>query len=224
MSTINIGEGMRFGMGVDQSSGLVRGQAIIFDSIDRETGGQVAPEAEVLMIESQESLREELNISVNGSFQLAFEASADLKTQFAQKHAVNDSSVYMLFKIVVRNPPAFMVNPRLADQAAAIYQRNPEDFRQLFGDVYTDTIIGGGEFFGLFIFTTQDTSSQKDVSAELNVSIGNFLEGGQITIQNRRAILARVVVATTQARVTQQVTPKIRQQQHQNELHQKNKF
>jgi hypothetical protein len=33
-----------------------------------------------------------------------------------------------------------------------------------------------------------------------------------------------VVVATTQARVTQQVTPKIRQQQHHNELYQKNKF
>lgn len=181
MSTINIGEGMRFGMGVDQSSGLVRGEAIVFDGIDRETGGQVVPEAGVLMIQSQESLQEELNISLNGSFQLAFEASGDLKTQFVQKHAVNDSSVYMLFKAVVRNPPAFMVNPRLTDQAVAIYQRNPEEFRQLFGDVYIDTIIGGGEFFGLFIFKTQDTSSQNDVSAELNISIGNFLEGGQIS-------------------------------------------
>jgi hypothetical protein len=32
MNTINIGEGMHFGMGVDISSGLVRGQAIVFDS------------------------------------------------------------------------------------------------------------------------------------------------------------------------------------------------
>src|SRR6516225_4531545 len=148
MSAINIGEGMRFGMGVDKSSGLVRGQAIVFDGIDRETGGQNIPEAEVVMIESQENLQEELNISLNGSFQLAFEASGDLKTQLVQKHAVTDSSVYMLFKAVVANPPAFMINPRLTDQAAAIYQRDPEQFRQIFGDVYIDTVIGGGEFFG----------------------------------------------------------------------------
>jgi hypothetical protein len=187
MSTINIGEGMRFGMGVDLSSELVRGEAIVFDSINNETGGQIV-DASVLMIQSQESLQEELNISVNGSFQLAFEASGDLKTQFAQKHIVNDSSVYMLFKAVVKNPPAFMVNPRLKDAASAIYTKNPEQFRQLFGDVYIDTITGGGEFFGLFIFKTKDESSKTDVSAELNVSIGNFLEGGQITTSFHDAI------------------------------------
>jgi len=180
MSTINIGEGMRFGMGVDSSSGLVRGEAIVFDREDKEDGGQIV-DADVTMIQSQESLLESLNISVSGSFQLAFEASGDMKTQLAQENAINNSSVYMLFKAVVKNPPSFMVNPRLADSAKAIYQSDPEQFRQLFGDVYIDSIISGGEFFGLFIFKTEDESSKTDVSAQLNLSIGNFLEGGEIS-------------------------------------------
>ena len=78
MSTINIGEGMRFGMGVDKSSELVRGEAIDFDRINKETGGQQV-DANVKMIQSQESLQEELNISVDASFQLALTASGDLQ-------------------------------------------------------------------------------------------------------------------------------------------------
>src|SRR5262252_2135236 len=48
MSTITIGEGMRFGMGVDLSSQLVRGEAIAFDSINNQTGGQIV-DASVVM-------------------------------------------------------------------------------------------------------------------------------------------------------------------------------
>ena len=74
-----------------------------------------------------------------------------------------------------------MINPRLKPNAESIYRRNPEEFRQIFGDVYIDSIISGGEFFGLFIFHTHDESSRTEVSADLDVSIGNFLAGGQIT-------------------------------------------
>ncbi len=187
MSTINIGEGMRFGMGVDKSSELVRGEAIDFDRVDRETGGQNV-DSTIKMIQSQESLQEELSISVNASFQLAFTASGDLKIKLAQSHVVNDFSVYMLFKAFVANPPASMVNPRLKGPAETIYKRNTEEFRQDFGDVYIDTIIGGGELFGLFIFETHDESSKSDLSADLNLSIGNFLEGGAISAAFHKTI------------------------------------
>jgi hypothetical protein len=122
MATITIGEGMRFGMGVDSSSELVRAEALAFDKTDAATGGQNV-DAEVVMITSQESLLEKLDISVNASFQLALTASGDLKTRFSGEHVVNDSSVYMLFKAVVQNPPRFMINPRLKEPVAVLYPK-----------------------------------------------------------------------------------------------------
>jgi hypothetical protein len=188
MSTklIDLRESMRFGMGVDSLTEQVRGEALVFDGTTTNQGGQKV-KASVQMIQSQESLMEALDISVNASVRYGL-ASVDAKMDFARRHAVNQYSVYMLFKADVRNPPKFMTNARLTDRAMEVYQRDPEEFRRAFGDSYIDEIYSGGEFFGLFIFRTRDESTRTEVSAKLDVSVGSFLAGGSISASFKNTV------------------------------------
>ncbi len=179
MKTIDIREGMRFGMGVDSVMERACGEAIAYAGERGQQGGQIV-RANVRMIETQESLMETLNISVGASVRYGL-ASVDAKMDFAKQQAVNEYSLYVLFQVEVQNPPRSMKTPRLTPEAQAIYDRSPDDFAATYGDMFIDEIYGGGEFFGLFTFTTRDESSRTKVSAELNASIGTFFAGGDIS-------------------------------------------
>jgi hypothetical protein len=179
MKRINISDGVRFGMGADSHTEEVRGNAIAFNGIERQAGGQIVT-SEVEMLQSQESLMESLNISVSASVRYGL-ASVDAKFDFAKTHAVNGYATYLLLKARVQNPPQHMVGPTLTPEATAVYQRSPEEFRQTFGDVYIDEIYSGGEFYGLFTFESRDESTRTEISAKLDISVGSFLAGGGIT-------------------------------------------
>jgi hypothetical protein len=84
-------------------------------------------------------------------------------------------------KVIVRNPPRSMVNPRLTPEAEELYKRDPEQFRQIYGDYYIDQIYGGGEFFGLFSFEAKDEAAHDTIKADLSVSLGSFFAGGKLT-------------------------------------------
>jgi len=180
MKRINLSEGMRFGMGADSHTEEARGEAITFNGIEHEAGGQVVASA-LKMIQSQDSLMESMNISVSASVRYGL-ASGDARFDFAKKHAVNTYSTYLLLKATVQNPPEHMVAPKLTDTAAQLYQRSPEEFRQTFGDVFIDEIYSGGEFFGLFTFESQDESTKTEISAKLDVSVGSVLAGGSVSV------------------------------------------
>jgi hypothetical protein len=183
---INLTEGMRFGAGVDGITEEVRGLPIQFDDVSDERGGQIV-RSEVKIIETQESLMESMNLSVNASVRYGM-ASGDAKFSLAQQHAVNHYSLYVLLTADVRNPARHMVRPRLTEEAARIYRNDPEEFRQIFGDSFIDEIFSGGDFFGLFIFETHDERSRTDLKASLDVSIGSFLSGGEISASFNNAI------------------------------------
>ncbi|ATQ42686.1 LGFP repeat-containing protein [Caulobacter mirabilis] len=200
MKTINIREGMRFGMGVDSVVERVCGEAIEHAGEVGSEGGQNAYPS-VSMIESQESLLESLNISAALSARYGLAASLDTKMKFAQQHAVNEYSLYFLFRVEVENPPRAMRAPRLTAAAQAIYDRSPEEFTAVYGDTYIDSIYSGGEFYGLFTFRTRDESSKSEVAAELNGEIGNFLAGVEIaaSFQNTVARASRKASMSIQA-------------------------
>lgn len=184
---INLTTGMRFGMGVDSTTQEVRGNAIIFDG-EASSGSDGQETTSVFKkIESQESLMEELNISVSASLSMGM-FSADTKTDFARKHSVNEYSIYMLLKCTASNPARVMVNPRLSESAKQLYLSNPEDFRALYGDSYIDTIQSGGEFFGLLIFHTKDEKSRSDLSVSFNASFGTFFAGGDIDVNVKSVV------------------------------------
>jgi hypothetical protein len=178
MGTINLYTGMRFGMGVCSLTQEVRGQALVFDEISVGQGGQKV-KAEVVRVDSQQSLMESLNISVGASVRYGL-FSADATMDFAKEHAVNDTCISLLLKATVQNPPKFMVRPRLTDEARELYLRDPEQFRQIYGDSYIDEIYSGGRFFGLLSFFLHEETSRTSVSATLDASYGTMFSGGGV--------------------------------------------
>lgn len=176
--SINITEGMRFGAGVDDVTEEVRGLPIEFDGISDNKGGQFA-DPKIRMIESQESLMESMNLSVNVSARYLL-ASADAKLAMAKEHSINQYSLFLLMSVEVKNPPRSMIRPRLTAEAQRIYKNDPEQFRQIYGDFFIDEIYSGGEFFGLFVFETFDEHSHTQLKGSLDGAIGGFFAGGSI--------------------------------------------
>jgi hypothetical protein len=188
LRAITCREGMRFGMGVDSQTETACGEALQYERIEAGDGGQRV-RADFLKIESQEQLMESMDISVSASVSYGL-SSVDAKFDFSRQHSVNDYTVYLLLKASVHNPPRHMVAPKLTDEAAAIYKRAPDEFRQTFGDMYIDEIYSGGEFFGLLMFHTHDESSKTSIVAELDMSVGSALAGGSIQATFKSSIEA----------------------------------
>src|SRR5262245_38823620 len=143
--TITCRPGMRFGMGVDSQTETPRGEALRYERIEGHDGGQTVA-AQFVKIESQESLMESMGISVSASVSYML-ASVDAKFDFSRQNAVNDYTVYLLLKASVRNPARSMMAPKLTKQAEDVFNRSPDEFRQIYGDTFIDEIHGGGEFF-----------------------------------------------------------------------------
>jgi hypothetical protein len=183
---INLTEGMRFGVGIDEQTEEARGSPIEYDGISDAEGGQIV-HAEIRMIESQESLMESLNLSVSASVRYGT-FSGDAKFSLAQSHSVNRYSLYLLLTADVRNPARHMVRPRLSDEAMRIYRNDPETFRAIYGDAYIDEIYSGGDFYGLFVFESIDEHSLTDIKASLHASIGTFVAGGELDASFKIAV------------------------------------
>jgi hypothetical protein len=184
---INIREGMRFGVGIDGLTESVRAYAVDSDGETTRSGGQHVG-SDVVMIETQESLMEQLNISAGASIHYGL-ASLDARMEFASSHAINSHTLYVLLKSTVTNAARYMQNPRLSESARIAFQTDPENFRNIYGTHYIDEIYGGGAFFGLFAFETMDERSQNSLSIDLRASIGGFLgAGGEITASFQHAV------------------------------------
>lgn len=183
---INLSDGMRFGAGVDTHTEEVRGLPIVYDKETYGLGGQKV-NAQVKIIESQESLMKSMNLSISAGVRYGL-ASADARFSMVQDSSVNQYALYVLLSTSVRNPPRYMVNPRLSDQAKQMYRNDPETFRSTYGETFIDEIYSGGDFYGLFIFNTYDERSRTELKASLDVSIGGFLAGGNISMAFESAI------------------------------------
>ena len=169
---------MRFGMGVDSVLQEAKGDAIKFtEEVTGKPGQEI--KASFLMIESQEQLMEEMNLSISVSARyLAAEGSAKMK--LAQSSAVNEYSSYVLVKAIVKNSPRYMESIRLTDPAKEAYLNDPNQFVLAYGDTYIDEIYGGGEMFGLLTFNCRDESSKQSLQADLRVSVNAGFAGGSL--------------------------------------------
>lgn len=180
---INLTDGMRFGVGIDSLTEQVRGTAIEWTRIGEarsgdQQGGQIV-DSNLKLVESQESLMESMNLSVSASVRYGM-ASGDAKFSFSQEKAVNQYSLYLLLRAYVRNPPRHMVSARLLPEAKRVYNNDPEEFRQTYGDTFIDEVHSGGDFFGLFIFEAFDERCRTELRAELSASMGALFASGEI--------------------------------------------
>lgn len=184
MKVVNLTEGMRFGVGVDGLTEEPRAEAIAYDSIVNGGDGHGGQEvqSDVRIIESQESLVESMNLSVSASVHYLPLGNANAKFSLAQQHSVNQYSIYILFSAIVQNPARHMKGARLTPQAEQAYRNSPEQFRLTYGDYYIDEVYSGGDFYGVFVFETYDETSHKDLKMSLDMSIGNFMAGGDVNV------------------------------------------
>ncbi|MFI5825483.1 LGFP repeat-containing protein [Streptomyces rishiriensis] len=166
-------------MGVDSLLQQARGEAIVFDGTSDAVGGQTTS-ADFRIITTQQQLVEALEVSVSASVRYGL-ASGDARMQFAEQHAVNDASVYLVMHARAENAPRHMTGARLKPEAETIYRNDPEAFRRSFGDSYIDEIYTGGALTVLYMFHTRDESSKRDLSASLRASVGGFMAGGDIS-------------------------------------------
>jgi hypothetical protein len=199
METINKCEGMRFGMGVCSLTQEVRGQALVFDEISTGQGGQKVT-GQVSKVESQQHLMESLHISVGASVKYGL-FSADATMDFVKEHAVDETCITLLLQATVENPPKFMIRPRLTDEANALYLRDPEEFRQIYGDSYIDEIYSGGRFIGLLMFRLHEEKDHQQVSATLDASYGTMFAKGEISVGFQQSIEQVSSQATLEIRV-----------------------
>jgi hypothetical protein len=206
MKVINLTEGMRFGIGVDGLTEEARATAIDFDAVVQGSDGQGGQfvTSDVRIIESQESLMESMNLSVAASVHYLPVGEANAKFSLAQQHSVNHYSLYILFSASVRNAPRHMAGARLTPVAAQAYRNDPEAFRLTYGDYFIDEVYSGGDFYGVFVFETFDETSRSALKTSLDMSIGNFMAGGDINIafqntieeaKKRSSMQIRVVMA-----------------------------
>jgi hypothetical protein len=186
LKTVTITEGLRFGVGADSLLDEARAEALDFNSVTDAGGGQEST-AYMKLITTQQSLVEALDVSVSASVRYGL-ASVDARMKFAEEHAVNDSSVYLLLHASTTNPPKTMVVPKLKPDAVATYERDPEEFRRVYGDSFVDVVYDGGDLNVLFMFRTHDESSKQAISASLRGSVGNFIAGGSVTAEFNRSV------------------------------------
>ncbi|RYP88667.1 hypothetical protein EKO23_01895 [Nocardioides guangzhouensis] len=176
---LSLDHGVRLGVGVDTVLQLAKGEAIEYAGVTDAEGGQTVT-AEFRVITTQQELSESLDLSVSASVRYGL-ANVDGRMDFAEKNAINESSVYMMLSAHASNPPRYMQKPKLRGAAEVMYRNNPEEFRQSFGDCFVDEVYTGGSLAILFMFHTRDESSSRTVSAELNGAVGGLIAGGEIS-------------------------------------------
>lgn len=196
MSVIPIGPSMRFQNGVDSQLQQSKAEAIRFDAVTNNAGGQIVTSS-FKKITSQEELHKSMSISAGVAISYGL-LNVDLKMSFSTDHSVNDYSIYMLATATVKNPPRFMVNRQLLPEAQALAISDIDQFRRTYGDSFIDEIYGGGEFYGLFVFTAHDEHQHREISASLDVSYGGLFAGGEIKAEFKQAFESASKKASTQ--------------------------
>src|SRR5258707_850193 len=150
-----------FGVGVGASSEQVRGSAVTATppaSVPGAAGAEVTYSTHI--VETQRDLEESLGVSAAMSLNYGFVAGGFAQVDFAQSHSMNDYSLCVMVKAIVKNPVLLMTDVAIKKDAADAFSRSPEDFKARYGDMYVNGVLTGGELFGLIMLHTQSTSDK----------------------------------------------------------------
>ncbi len=163
------------GVGVDDVSGALKGDAVVRTAPEEVTGagGQNVVFA-MEQIESTEELTDALSASaeVNGRYGL-FRASA--KFDFARSTATNSYSLFLLVSVSVTNSFRQMRDVQLTAAAADLWRSgNADQFRDRFGDGYVHGLLTGGLYHGVLQIDTESEEEKEEISSELEAGYGGL--------------------------------------------------
>ena len=165
-------DGMDYGAGYDSLSGKIRGDWVEITNPQPPIGGKGQ---EILFqlhqVNSTQELAENLEVSASANVTLASFAQASGKVGFLSQSKINKYSVYLLLRIVVKNPALRMRNISLTEQANKLLQtRGAEEFRKRAGDEFMIGLISGGEYIGLIEINTSSEEQKNEISADISLS------------------------------------------------------
>ena len=124
---------------------------------------------QLIRIDDISSLHKSLGVEVtaSGSF-MGFSANA--KVDFANECNFNSHSTYLMIHVEVTNAFMSMDDPLKPDAEELLRTKQPDRFRERFGDVFIAGISTGGEYFAVYQISGTDEHEKEQVSIAINAS------------------------------------------------------
>lgn len=171
----DIQPGMNYGVGYDSLSGKIRGEGVIKSKPQEIEGGEGQTTSfQLHQITTTEELAKSLEIDFAASINAAFYGSGSFKAKYAYEQKINKFSVYLLVRVVIKNPWRQMSDIKLNEEAKQLLQKNPEMFRQSYGDEFIKGLITGGEYFAILEIETTNHEEQQTISNSIRAQVPNW--------------------------------------------------
>jgi hypothetical protein len=190
MATVNIVQGMDYGIGMDGLGGKVRGNAVTTPPPRAISGTGEGQEILLVIsqVESQEDLNKTLNISADVSAGFSF-FGGDAKFAFAQNCQYHSYSVWLVAHISVQNAFQQMSvgDVQLKQNALNLLSSGQEPrFREQFGDLFVLGIQTGGEVSVVLEIETSSESDSQSVQTAVSASgvIGTFPASASVQVSS----------------------------------------
>ena len=170
-----IGQGFNF----DSRESVGTGLSVASVSEDPNANGQIV-RTSFKSVSTQDSLMESLGISVSADARYGL-FSGGAKFDFAQSHAVNSFSSFIVGRCEVHNATrhgnGFQLIP---DAQALVTAGNTKDFKTAFGDMFVRSLKTGGEFYVVAQITSVSEEHQSKMAASLHAECNGLVASGSL--------------------------------------------
>jgi hypothetical protein len=168
-----IGQGFNF----NSRENLGMGLSMANISEDPNANGQVV-RTSFNSVTTQESLMESLGISVSLDARYGL-YSGGAKMDFAQSHAVNSFSSFIVGRCEVHNATRHGHGPQLVPEAQALVNKgDKQGFKTAFGDMFVRSLKTGGEFYVVARITSCSEEQQSKMAASLHAEYNGLAVSG----------------------------------------------
>jgi hypothetical protein len=141
-----------------------------------------------IRIDDISSLHKSLGVEVTASGgYMGFSANA--KVDFASECNFNSHSTYLMIHIEVTNAFLSMDNPVFSSEALELLKnRQPDRFRERFGDVFVSGVSTGGEYFAVYQISGTDESEKEAIATAIHGAYQGGLTSAELgaTIQSKK--------------------------------------
>lgn len=133
------------------------------------------------LVTTQESLMTALGIDVSVDARYGL-FSGGAKMSFAENHAVNSFSSYLVARCLVQNATRYGQGFRLTPEAKALLDsQRLADFQTAYGDMFVRSLKTGGEFYAIVRVTSTSSQDQQSVSASLQAEYNGLAASGSFS-------------------------------------------
>ncbi|MBF0207103.1 MAG: hypothetical protein HQK53_09455, partial [Oligoflexia bacterium] len=165
--------------GYDSVSGDTRGYCVQRQETQKISTGLASITAELKYIEDYKSLAESLDLSAATNLKigiLGVGVSLGATAKYFSEQKLENNSIYLMIKIVVRSPIETMEDVLLSENYVSMLkgEGGTEEFRKRCGDEYVVSIQKGGYFYSLLQLHTKNEEEKQNLSVSIKAKVGRF--------------------------------------------------